>query len=102
VRLFLQVETLSDVSNALGTELQKDLWSKTSMVQSQLTLLEEVPSKVHNTEKRSSTALSTRQLDKSNKENMGSILQLHQQQHSCAAQNGITAMEQVHSTEITS
>ena len=44
-RLFLQVETLSDVSNALGTELQKDLWSKTSMVQSQSTML--WPKKVH-------------------------------------------------------
>jgi len=38
-RLFLQVETLSDVSNALTTELQKDLWSKTSMVHSQSTML---------------------------------------------------------------
>jgi hypothetical protein len=63
--------------------------------------MEEVPSKVHDTEKHSSTAFSTRQLDESNKENMGGILQRHQQQHSCAAQNGITTMEQVHSTETT-
>ena len=63
---------------------------------------EEVPSKVHDTEKHSSTAFSTRQLDESNKENMGGILQRHQQQHSCAAQNGITTIYEGHSTETTS